>query len=66
MTDRVRVDTVFEWGEVTQSAPLRVKLDSSDSPLAETPVKLVTGLPVGLRVFCAVTPGGVIVLGKPL
>lgn len=40
------------WGTVTQSSPLRVRLDGEAEPIPFTPATVQKNIPVGARVLC--------------
>ena len=53
---------VISWATVTQTDPLRIRLDGDDDPLPFTPSSPIAGLSVGSRVVCVEQHRRVIIL----
>lgn len=62
---KVDLIPVIRWGSVTQTTPLRVRLDGDADPLPFTPSSLISGLTVGARVVCVEQHRRVIVVTAP-
>lgn len=58
-----RASVNFRWATVTQTGPLRVRLDGDSDPLPFTPDNLVGPVPVGTRVWCELFGRRVIAIG---
>lgn len=63
-TDVTRQNAFFRWATVTQTAPLRIRLDGDAEVLEGAPATLVAGLAVDDRVFTVVADRRPTILGK--
>ena len=56
--------STYGWAEVTQTAPLRIRIDGQTAELPITPDTLVAGLAVNDRVLTLTLGRRLIVLGR--
>lgn len=61
---RVDMMPVVRWATVTQTGPLRIRMDGDVEPMALTPMTVVAALRVGDRVLCVEQHRRVIIFGK--
>lgn len=53
----------YSWATITQSTPLRIRIDGESEPLDLTPDSLTSDVTVGKRVWCQFHGRRVIVIG---